>query len=114
MNNIFILLFNLQILLDNCQLLKLSDFTLAQSMEDLDQRVQYDLRRAARLAFGEQQSSGGGHDSSVPARPDPDTMPSPFYAAPELFEGGRFDVATDLWSLGVLSYELCTGKGTMP
>ena len=84
---------------------------LAQSLEDSDRRVQYDLRRAARLAFGEQQSSGGP-DSSMPV-PDPDTMPSPFYAAPELFEGGRFDIATDLWSLGVLTYELCTGKGTM-
>ena len=96
--------FNLQILLDNCQLLKLSDFTLAQSMEESDRRVQHDLRRAAKLAFGELQS--GGSDI-VPA---PDTVPSPFYAAPELFEGSRFDVASDLWSMGVLTYELCTGK----
>ena len=94
----------LQILLDNCQLLKLSDFTLAHSMEDSDRRVQYDLRRAAQLAFGELHS--GGSDI-VPA---PDTVPSPFYTAPELFEGGRFNVVSDLWSMGVLTYELCTGK----
>ena len=93
----------LQILLDNCQLLKLSDFTLAQSMEDCNRQVQYDFRRAAQVAFGELQS-GGSETTAV------DTVPSPFYAAPELFEGGRFDIASDLWSLGVLTYELCTGK----
>ena len=96
------MLFNLQILLDNCQLLKLSDFTLAQTLEDSGRRLQYDVRRAAQLAFGELQSR-----NEVPA---PDMVPSPFYAAPEAFEGGRFDVASDLWSLGVLTYELCTGK----
>ena len=97
---------NLQILLDNCQLLKLSDFTLAQSMEDSDRQVQYDYRRAAQMAFGELQRGG----SETLAAHSVDAVPSPFYAAPELFEGGRFDVASDLWSLGVLTYELCTGE----
>lgn len=98
------LLFNSQILLDNCQLLKLSDFTLAQNnIEDCNRPVQYDLKRAAQVAFGELQS-GGAETTAV------DTVPSPFYAAPELFEGGSFGVASDLWSLGVLTYELCTGK----
>ena len=66
--------------------------------------MQYDLRRAAQLAFGELQSGGSDIVSA------PDTVPSPFYAAPELYEGGRFDVASDLWSMGVLTYELCTGE----
>jgi serine/threonine protein kinase len=78
-------------------------------MEEVDRRVQYDLRRAVRLAYGEQQGSGDGPDHDPVPAPDSDTVPSPFYAAPELFEGGRFDIPTDLWSLGVLTYEVCTG-----
>lgn len=31
------------------------------------------------------------------------------YAAPELLQGATFSVATDLWSLGCLLYECCTG-----
>ena len=82
-------------------------------MDDSDRRVQYDLRRAAQLAFGElppEGSSGGGGGSDSHTEAAPDSVPSPFYAAPELFEGGRFGVASDLWSLGVLTYELCTGR----
>ena len=102
----------LQVLLDNCETLKLSDFTLAQSVKDSDKKLKYDFRKAAQTAFGERSSScktevqrgvssGGG---------EVDSVPSPFYAAPELFNGGHFSAASDLWSLGVLMYELCTGE----
>lgn len=100
-----------QILLDNRETLKLSDFTLAQSLEDsVEDRVKYDFTRSAQAAFGE-----GSSRSKTEQRKGGvaviDTVPSPFYAAPELYEdGGRFDKATDLWSLGVLTYELCTGE----
>lgn len=59
------------------------------------------------MAFGELQVDDSEAMAVLAASPD--TVPSPFYAAPELFDGGRFDVASDLWSLGVLTYELCTG-----
>ena len=104
----------LQILLDNCEALKLSDFTLAQSAEDSDKQVQYDFRTAAKVAFGER-SSKDMAELQIGCRKGEvvlsvaDSVPSPFYAAPELFDGGKFSTASDLWSLGVLMYELCTG-----
>ena len=104
-----------QILLDNCEILKLSDFTLAQSVEDINKRqVLFDFRRAAQMAFGENTSRSktdlqrGASVTGVAM--DPESVPSPFYAAPELFEGGKFEKASDLWSLGVLMYELSTGE----
>lgn len=32
------------------------------------------------------------------------------YTAPEIFEGGEYDLAVDLWGLGVIAYELMAGK----
>lgn len=32
------------------------------------------------------------------------------YSSPEMLEGKEYDSAVDLWSLGVLAYELLTGK----
>ena len=39
-----------------------------------------------------------------------DYLPSPFYAAPELFKGSGHQVATDLWSLGCVVFEMLTGR----
>ena len=33
-----------------------------------------------------------------------------FYMAPEIFEGSKYDGRVDVWSLGILTYELLTGK----
>ena len=108
----------LQILLDNCEVLKLSDFTLAQSEDDSTKQVQYDFKMSARLAFGER--SFEENRTSLPRSVGPlhqrvslDSVPSPFYTAPELFGGGKFSSASDLWSMGVIAYELFTGKAPL-
>ena len=56
-----------------------------------------------------------GPEIDQPRYPDLLTLPStrlatPAYAAPELLIGGTVTVASDLFSAGVLLYELCTGK----
>lgn len=33
-----------------------------------------------------------------------------FYCAPEVFEGGWYDEKIDVWALGVITYQLLTGK----
>ena len=104
----------LQILLDNCETLKLSDFTLAQSEDDSTEQMQYDFKMAARLAFAErsleENRTGLAGTNLADQRVSLDSLPSPFYAAPELFGGGKFSSASDLWSMGVIAYELFTGK----
>jgi aurora kinase len=32
------------------------------------------------------------------------------YVAPEILEGVEYDMTVDLWCLGVMTYELMTGK----
>jgi calcium-dependent protein kinase len=34
---------------------------------------------------------------------------TPYYRAPEMFEGGGYDEMVDLWALGVTMYKLMTG-----
>ena len=36
--------------------------------------------------------------------------PSPFYAAPEIFSSGQFTLASDLWSLSCLLFEMYMGR----
>uniref|UniRef100_A0A1X7U4D0 Protein kinase domain-containing protein n=1 Tax=Amphimedon queenslandica TaxID=400682 RepID=A0A1X7U4D0_AMPQE len=38
------------------------------------------------------------------------SLPSPFYLSPESIEHSLFSIGTDLWSIGVIMYELWTGK----
>jgi aurora kinase A len=32
------------------------------------------------------------------------------YLSPEILKGENYDKSTDMWSLGVLAYELCCGE----
>lgn len=34
---------------------------------------------------------------------------TPYYRAPEMFEGGGYDERVDLWALGVTMFKLMTG-----
>jgi len=33
---------------------------------------------------------------------------TPFYASPEIWKGKPYDYKSDMWSLGISLYELCT------
>jgi NIMA (never in mitosis gene a)-related kinase len=35
---------------------------------------------------------------------------TPYYISPEIIEGKPYSMATDIWSLGVILYELCALK----
>ena len=63
-----------------------------------------------------EKQQGGGHQ--IPqgwGSPDldpsvTDYLPSPFYASPEVFVGSEFSLASDLWSLGCVVFEMLTGE----
>ena len=53
---------------------------------------------------------GAGHDLQLlPPRPG-DLSGTPLYLAPEIFEGGRPSIASDVYSLSVLLFHLLTGS----
>lgn len=84
-----------QIVLDSCQLLKLCDFTLARRIDDSFH--EYNFRAIVQTLL------------SNKSHPLP-YSPSPYYAAPELYQGEKFSTASDLWSLGCVVYELSLGR----
>lgn len=113
--------------LDTRDCLKLSDFCLAQSLQDplpnTDQQATF--LSDARVWFQTEQHSKDRSKTepklakqehhipigwSSPAPPTTDYIVSPFYAAPELFAGSAFSVATDMWSLGCVVFELLVGR----
>ena len=110
----------LQVMLDSCQCLKLSDFFLARQVEEQEEESTHrqnkeDIMQATTAVFQQYCTSSGGRTGhySVDHLPELDSavvgVPSPFYAAPEIFSGGWFTFASDLWSLGCLLFEMCTG-----
>jgi NIMA (never in mitosis gene a)-related kinase len=38
------------------------------------------------------------------------TVGTPYYLSPETVNAGRFNIKSDVWGLGCLMYELCTGE----
>jgi serine/threonine-protein kinase len=63
------------------------------------------------LDFGIAKLLGAGDPADSPALTQPlARLASPGYAAPEQMEGGQITVAADLFSTGVLLFELCTGS----
>ena len=61
------------------------------------------------LDFGIARRTGAGQTQSGAASTDNEIAVSPFYAAPELLQGGPVDSRADVFSVGVLLYELLTG-----
>lgn len=114
-----------QVVLDTCDCLKLSDFCLAQSLQDPspDMEWQATFLSDASVWFQTEKRSKDRSKTepkvskrdipigwSSPAPPTTDYLVSPFYAAPELFAGSAFSVATDMWSLGCVVFELLVGR----
>ena len=106
-------------MLDSCQCLKLSDFSLARQVEEEDSahhQNKEDIMQAARAVFQQYCTMSAGrtkHCSVTPELASTSAVvgaPSPFYSAPEIFSSGQFTFASDLWSLGCLLFEMCTGR----
>lgn len=53
-------------------------------------------------------------DSEYSRSRSDDTIGTPFYMAPEQFHGQRGDVGSDIYSLGILAFELFTGQLPYP
>ena len=110
-----------QVMLDSCQCLKLSDFSLARQVEEEESthhQNKEDIMQATRTVFQQYCTTSRGRTEHCLADHTPELAstsavvgaPSPFYAAPEIFSSGQFIFASDLWSLGCLLFEMCTGR----
>lgn len=111
--------------LDTCSTLKLSDFSLACSSKNppdgkqtflSDARTWFQPKDQPRpktepLAVRREQqdpvTEGWTSPNNCTATSQ---LYSPFYAAPELFAGSAFSVATDMWSMGCVVFEMLVGR----
>jgi len=72
-----------------------------------DVKAQNALRDSqGRVVLGD---FGTGHDIEDAGSVLPSLAGTPTYLAPEIFEGGKASVQSDVYSLGVLLFHLCTG-----
>ena len=116
----------LQVILDTCCTLKLSDFSLACSSKNppdssserflSDSRTWFQTKERPRpktepltMKKGQQQQQRCDDVSPLDCSSS-NHLYSPFYAAPELFAGSAFSVATDMWSLGCVVFEMLVGR----
>ena len=110
-----------QVMLDSCQCLKLNDFSLARQVEVEEEESTHhqnkeDIMQATRAVFQQYCTISAGRTEQCSVAPELASTsavvgaPSPFYVAPEIFSLGQFTLASDLWSLGCLLFEMCTGK----
>lgn len=97
------------VLLDSTGSLKLANFNLAHYAGD----TQWDLKRLSKVleecfsVISEQTETDLARtlrQASLPPH-----SPYPFYLAPEVLLSAQFSIASDLWTLGCLLYELITG-----
>nr|XP_033786342.1 serine/threonine-protein kinase ULK4 isoform X2 [Geotrypetes seraphini] len=91
-----------KILLDGPGTLKFSNFSLAKAEGE-------NLEEFFALVGSEEGTNEGGE--STPCRNVINRVKgTPLYTAPEVIQGADFSVASDLWSLGCVLYEMYSGK----
>ncbi|HLL82474.1 MAG TPA: serine/threonine-protein kinase, partial [Longimicrobium sp.] len=86
---------------------KLLDFGLARLTELRDER------RNAGGANGEAPGAGGstgGAPRGAPLEDDSTLLGTPYYMSPEAWRGEELTQRSDLYSLGAMLYELCSGR----
>ncbi|XP_006823231.1 serine/threonine-protein kinase ULK4-like [Saccoglossus kowalevskii] len=91
-----------KILLDGTGILKLDDFSLSKVEDE-------DLEELFQQFDGDSGSPDSSCENEKSRRPGK-YLGSPIYMAPEVVDGGSHSMASDLWALGCLLYEMYTGK----
>jgi serine/threonine protein kinase len=96
-----------KICLDSCSTLKLSDFTLAFKKGEKPPFIFPPHSSYSTLTPLNSTATCGSQNRG--SSYEPSLSPSPFYVAPECLQGEVFSFNSDLWSLGCVIFELCTG-----
>ncbi|XP_069504376.1 serine/threonine-protein kinase ULK4 [Ambystoma mexicanum] len=91
-----------KILLDGPGTLKFNNFSLARAEgENLEEFF---------ALVGSEESAGDGGESTPRRNLKNRVKGSPVYTPPEVIKGEDFSIATDLWSLGCVLYEMFSGR----
>ncbi|KAG5856794.1 hypothetical protein ANANG_G00011670 [Anguilla anguilla] len=95
-----------KILLDGPGTLKYSNFCLSKAYGESQEDV------IRRVMMSDEGGGGGGEGGETTPRKNIKNriQGSPMYCAPELVQGEDCTIASDLWSLGCILYEMFTGK----
>ncbi len=105
-------------MLDTREYLKLSDFTLARLSHDPHQSDNFKSDAGSWFQVMKLQEEEKEGQKSKQRKEDTQEVhllpsiyiPSPFYAAPELYVGSTYSTTTDMWSLGCILFEMLTGR----
>jgi tetratricopeptide (TPR) repeat protein len=92
------------ILLDKGEVLKLSDFGLADAAQSLQGIDKVSPHRRANGEFGLSVAEADGRN----------ICGTPGYLAPELYEGSRANAATDIYSFGIVLWQMAFGRPSPP
>ncbi|XP_064201657.1 serine/threonine-protein kinase ULK4 isoform X1 [Anguilla rostrata] len=94
-----------KILLDGPGTLKYSNFCLSKAYGESQEDV------IRRVMMSDEGGGGGEGGETTPRKNIKNRIQgSPMYCAPELVQGEDCTIASDLWSLGCILYEMFTGK----